>query len=90
MTRNKNIKAFCFEYLNYCFEIFKECDFFQKFCCHFQNLRLGVCLAMCLKNPKFEAGCAYKLAAYIKKNVYVRRKSPGIFFLRIFAPFVLI
>ena len=40
--------------------------FFQKFCCQFQNLRLGVCLAKCLKFPKFEAGCAYKLVAYKK------------------------
>ena len=36
----------------------------QKFCCQFQNLRLGVCLAKCLKFPEFEAGCAYKLVAY--------------------------
>ena len=33
--------------------------FFEKFCCQFHNLRLRVCLAMCLKFPEFEAGCAY-------------------------------
>lgn len=43
--------------------------FFLKFCCQFQNLRLGVCLAKCLKFPEFEAGCAYELYAYKKKNV---------------------
>ena len=29
-----------------------------------------MCLAKCLKFPEFEAGCAYKLIAYKKKNVY--------------------
>ena len=42
--------------------------FFKKFNCQFQNLRLRVCLAMCLKFPEFEAGCAYKLVAYKKKT----------------------
>ena len=28
-----------------------------------------MCLAMCLKFPKFEAGCAYELYAYKKKRV---------------------
>ena len=30
----------------------------------------GVCLAMCLKSPDFEAGRAYELGAYKKKTVY--------------------
>ena len=30
----------------------------------------GVCLAMCLKFPEFEAWCAYKLGAYKKKSVF--------------------
>ena len=42
--------------------------FFQKFCCQFQS-EAGVCLAMCLKFPEFEAGCANKLVAYKKKHV---------------------
>ena len=29
-----------------------------------------MCLAMCLKFPEFEAGCAYRLFAYKIKNVY--------------------
>ena len=45
---------------------------FLKFCRQFRNLRLGVCLANCLKFPEFEAGCAYKLVAY-KRNVYEKR-----------------
>ena len=48
---------------------------FQRFChiCQFQNLRLGVCLAMCLKVPEYEAECAYKLYAYERK-VYLAEK----------------
>ena len=38
-----------------------------------QNLRLGVCLAMCLIFWQFEPGCAYKMCAYKKKNVYLKR-----------------
>ena len=34
-----------------------------------QNLRLGVCLAMCLIFWQFEPGCAYKMCAYKKKSV---------------------
>ena len=30
-----------------------------------------MCLAKCLKFPEFEAGCAYELYAYNKKNVYL-------------------
>ena len=44
-------------------ETWEKVAIFQKFCCQFQNLRLGVCLAKCLKFPEFEAGCAYKLIA---------------------------
>ena len=51
---------------------------FQKFCCQFQNLRLGVCLAKCLKFPEFEAGCAYELYAY-KKKVYKEDDHSKIF-----------
>ena len=31
---------------------------------------------MCLKFPKFEAGCAYKLVAYKKKRVIDKRIDP--------------
>ena len=44
--------------------------FFRNFFCQFQNLRLEVCLATCLKFAEFEAGFAYELYAYKKKNVY--------------------
>ena len=33
-----------------------------------------MCLAMCLKFPEFETGCAYKLIAYKKKTCIVIRK----------------
>ena len=36
-----------------------------------QNLRLGVCLAMCLIFWQFEPGCAYKMCAYKKKCVTI-------------------
>ena len=35
-----------------------------------QNLRLGPCLAMCLKKRQSQPLCAYKLRAYKKKKVY--------------------
>ena len=70
MNRKKNIEVyFFFQCLAYCFG--KKTGIFQKFFCQFQNLRLAVCLAMCLEFPKFEAGCAYKLVAYKIKKVYV-------------------
>ena len=71
MTRGKNIEVnyLFFQCLVYCFEILEKTAFFKKFNCQFQNLRLGVCLAMCLKFPEFEAGCAYKLVAYKKKCI---------------------
>ena len=33
-----------------------------------------MCLAMCLKFSKFEAGCAYELYAYKKKFVYSEKR----------------
>ena len=38
-------------------------------------MRLGPCLAMCLKFFRFEAGRAYELCAYKKKNVYLKPYS---------------
>ena len=38
-----------------------------------QNLRLGVCLAMCLIFWWFEPGCAYKICAY--KKMCIGRKN---------------
>ena len=67
--------------VSYCYEILQKNGIFLKFYCQFQNPRLGVCLemclAMCLKFPKFEAGCAYKLIAYKKKRVrlYVQLRN---------------
>ena len=53
MTKKKNIKLyFFFQCLGYCFKVLGKNCIFKKFCCQFQNLRLGVCLAMCLKFPE--------------------------------------
>ena len=69
MTRTKN---FFFQCEGYSSEVLGKIAFFQKFCIfsksQVQNLRLGLCLAMCLKFLEFEAGCAYKPIAYKKKK----------------------
>ena len=75
MTKRKNIKVFRLSFLDFgkklhfFLKFLEKVAIFQKFCCQFQNLRLGVCLAKCLKLPEFEAGCAYELNAYKKKRV---------------------
>ena len=68
MTRGKNIVLQCI-ILFLLFVLFWKFGKKTAFFFQFQNLRLGVCLAMCLKFAEFEAGCAYELYAYKKKNV---------------------
>ena len=70
MSRNHPMKK-SFDYCSLRFwKKFKEkIANFDKFCCQPPNLRLGPCLAMCLKFFRFEAGRAYELCAYKEKNV---------------------
>ena len=85
MTKRKNIVVFRLGLLFWNFgqkmlfflKFWEKIAIFQKFCCQFQNLRLGVCLAKSLKFPEFEAGCAYELFAYKKKRAIHPASPPS-------------
>ena len=64
----KNIEVYLFFFCVYCFEILEKNGIFLEILLSISKSEAGGVLS--LKFPEFEAGCAYKLVAYKKKNVY--------------------